>query len=76
MLRVHTKKMLRLFLIGLGPAAWAGVKQDEYIRETVNGKVRGFSWDPNAEYADDLHVSDDILGALILKNVAHEILIP
>lgn len=68
--------MLRLFLIGLGPAAWAGVKQDEYIRETVNGKVRGFSWDPNAEYADDLHVSDDILGALILKNVAHEILIP
>ena len=60
MLRVHSKKMLRLFLI---PAVWAGVKQDEYIRETVNGKVRGFSWDPNAEYADDLHVSHDILGA-------------
>ena len=54
--------MLRLFLIGLGPAAWAGVKQDEYIRETVNGKVRGFSWNPDAEYADDLHVSHDILG--------------
>ena len=59
--------MLRLLLI---PAVWAGVKQDEYIRETVNGKVRGFSWDSNAEYADDLHVSHDILGALTLKNVA------
>ena len=59
MLRVHCKKMLKLFLMGLGPAAWAG---DDYIRETVNGKVRGFSWDPNAEYAEDLHVSSDILG--------------
>ena len=53
--------MLRLFLIGLGPAAWAG---DDYIRDTVNGKVRGFAWDPNAEYAEDLHVSNDILGDL------------
>ena len=53
--------MLRLLLIGLGPAALAG---DDYIRETVNGKVRGFAWDPNAEYAEDLHVSNDILGEL------------
>ena len=34
--------------------------QDDYIRETVNGKVRGFSWDPTAEYAEDLYVSDNI----------------